>query len=179
MSKTLSLAVERDHIESITKANGITAISELIWNSLDADATKIQIEYFKNTLGTFERIIISDNGHGLDYTKSIEVFGKLGGSQKKNSTQSPTGRSYHGKEGKGRYKALALGDLVKFESFIKIKGKIQTFEVVIDRNQLLNSEIGDINLALDQKQHTGFRVTIQNVNFKNAVSSPYFSAIIN
>lgn len=41
MSKFIDIGVERDHIEAQTKANGITALSELIWNSLDADATEI------------------------------------------------------------------------------------------------------------------------------------------
>ena len=45
MSKIIDLAVEKDHIHSLTRANGITAISELIWNSLDADATEIEIDF--------------------------------------------------------------------------------------------------------------------------------------
>jgi len=48
MPKIIDIAVERDHIESLTRANGITAISELIWNSLDADSTVINVEYEKN-----------------------------------------------------------------------------------------------------------------------------------
>ena len=45
MPKIIDLGVEKDHIESLTRASGITAISELIWNSLDSDATIINIEY--------------------------------------------------------------------------------------------------------------------------------------
>ena len=35
MSKFNDIGVEKDHIEAQTKAIGITALSELIWNSLD------------------------------------------------------------------------------------------------------------------------------------------------
>ena len=35
MPKIIDVGVEQDHIESLTRASGITAISELIWNSLD------------------------------------------------------------------------------------------------------------------------------------------------
>ena len=48
MAQTINIAVEKDHIDSLTRANGITAISELIWNALDADATKIKISYTQN-----------------------------------------------------------------------------------------------------------------------------------
>ena len=143
MPKQINLGVEKDHIESLTKANGINAISELIWNALDADSTRIEIEYETNSIGTYSYIKIKDNGHGLTYTKAQEVFGKLGGSDKKLLTQSPNGRSFHGKEGKGRYKSLALGDLVKFESTYRNNGHLENFTVKVDRNQLSYSEISD------------------------------------
>ena len=74
MTKIINLAVERDHIESITRANGMTALSELIWNSLDADATEIKISYKINRIGNYEYIIIEDNGHGLEYKKAEKIF---------------------------------------------------------------------------------------------------------
>ena len=59
----------------------------MIWNALDADATKIDIEFETNSIGTYSYIRIKDNGHGLTYSKAQEVFGKLGGSEKKIITQ--------------------------------------------------------------------------------------------
>lgn len=83
MAKTIDIAVEKDHIDSLTRANGVTALSELIWNSLDADASQIKINYSKNGLNGYNEITISDNGHGLKYEKALHVFGSLGGSEKK------------------------------------------------------------------------------------------------
>src|ERR1700722_13136417 len=123
MAKVVDLGVEKDHIESLTKASGTTALCELIWNSLDADANEISIDYETNHVGGYNYIKVSDNGHGIGYEKAQDVFGRLGGSEKKNTSQSPSGRQYHGKEGKGRYKGLALGDLVKFKSIYKSNGK--------------------------------------------------------
>ncbi len=100
MSKIIDIGVERDHIEAQTKASGITALSELIWNSLDADATEIHIDFKPTKLGGYEYLKVSDNGHGLTYEKAQDVFSRLGGSDKKIRTQSPGGRNYHGKEGK-------------------------------------------------------------------------------
>lgn len=168
MSKQINIGVEKDHIESLTKSNGINAITELIWNSLDADSTIIEIEYSPNSLGNYSYIKIKDNGHGLTYDKAQEVFGKLGGSEKKLLTQSPNGRVFHGKEGKGRYKSLALGDLVEFKSIYKNNGHFEKFTVKVDRNQLSYSEISDLKQLKKGNYNTGFEVEIQNIDTKNA-----------
>ena len=168
MSKIIDLGVEKDHIESLTKSNGINAISELIWNSLDADSSMIEIEYDNSTIGTYNYIKVKDNGHGLTYSKAQEVFGKLGGSEKKILTQSPKGRVFHGKEGKGRYKSLSLGDLVEFESIYKNNGNYESFTVKVDRNQLSHSEISDLKQLPNGEYQTGFNIVIKNINTKNA-----------
>ncbi len=168
MTKQINLGVEKDHIESLTKANGINAISELVWNALDADATVVEIEYDLNSIGTYSYIRVKDNGHGLTYSKAQEVFGKLGGSEKKLLAQSPNGRVFHGKEGKGRYKALALGDLVKFESTCRNNGYLENFQINVDINQLSYSEISDLKQLKKGDYSTGFEVEIRNVDTKNA-----------
>jgi Histidine kinase-, DNA gyrase B-, and HSP90-like ATPase len=164
MSKKIDLGVERDHIESLTKANGITAISELIWNALDADASIVRIEYEKNILDGIETIKVSDNGLGLDYSKAQEIFGRLGGSEKKINTTSPSGRHYHGKEGKGRYKTLSLGDLVIFTSFYNYNDQYKSFNITLDRNNLTYSEISDLTSVPKSQNQSGFEVLIQNIN---------------
>lgn len=168
MPKIIDLGVEKDHIESLTRASGITAISELIWNSLDADSSLIDIEYTKNLLGGIDAIEVNDNGRGINYEKAQEVFGRLGGSEKKNNSVSPSGRQYHGKEGKGRYKALALGDLVSFTSTYNNSNAIKEFSITIDRNNLIHSEFSDLKTLPKEKKETGFRVNIRNVNQETA-----------
>lgn len=168
MSKLIDIGVEKDHIESLTKASGITALAELLWNSLDADADEIRVEYKPTKLGGYEYIKIVDNGHGLTYEKAQDVFSRLGGSEKKLKTQSPNGRQYHGKEGKGRYKGLALGDFVKFTSNYQSNGSTSEFTVTIDRNQLSRTEISDLKQKPKAETKTGFTVEIGNVNVKNA-----------
>ncbi len=167
MSKFIDIGVERDHIEAQTKANGITALSELIWNSLDADATEINVDYRQTSLGGYEYISVKDNGHGLTYEKAQDVFSRLGGSEKKIKTQSPGGRPYHGKEGKGRYKSLALGDLVEFLSIYDNNGQLSKFTAKIDRNQLSRTEFSDLKPLKKSGSSSGFHITVTNVNLKN------------
>jgi hypothetical protein len=197
MSKELEIIVQQDHIESLTRSNGINAISELIWNSLDADANEIRINFNKNVLGKYEYISVEDDGEGLSYQLAENVFQKLGGSDKKMNNTSPGGRAYHGKEGKGRYKALALGDLVHFDSYQLQNGASNHFTVTIDKNNLRNPKLTDIQSLNESKK--GFKVTISNVidkvaneifikeNFKELeerfslyyLSYPYFRIYIN
>jgi hypothetical protein len=167
MPKIIDVGVEQDHIESLTRASGITAISELIWNSLDADSTEIKIEYVKNKLGGYENLMIIDNGLGIEYAKAQDVFGRLGGSEKKHTNTSPNGRHYHGKEGKGRYKSLALGDLVKFTSVYQNGESLKEFTVTFDRNNLSHSNFSDLKTLSKGNTETGFKVEIQNVNQEN------------
>jgi hypothetical protein len=167
MAKIIDLGVEKDHIESLTRASGSTAIAELIWNSLDADATVINIDYKRNSLASIVELNISDNGSGIDYSKAQEVFGRLGGSEKKQKNSSPGGRPYHGKEGKGRYKSLALGDLVTFTSRFENGNGLNEFSVKLDRNNLSHSELSDLKKSKDQTTGSGFSVKIGNTNHDN------------
>src|SRR4051812_19001838 len=111
MSKSVSIQVARDHLERLTKATGLSAVMELIWNSLDADSKNIFIRT-KETSISVTQIIIEDNGHGIKYDEAEIIFGTLGGSAKKNRRISPGKRKLHGEEGKGRFKALSLGSLI-------------------------------------------------------------------
>lgn len=168
MPKQIDIGVEIDHIDSLTRANGKTAISELIWNSLDADASEINIEFKKTKLGGINYLLIKDNGHGLNYQKAQDVFSKLGGSEKKSNRKSPNGRHYHGKEGKGRYKSLALGDLVEFTSRYKNGESFKEYTITLDRNHLSYSNFSDLKTLPKGDYSTGFQVRIDNVNQENA-----------
>jgi hypothetical protein len=171
MAKIIDLGVEIDHIDSLTRANGITAISELIWNALDADATEINIDYEINKLGRINWISVKDNGHGLEYQKAQDVFGKLGGSEKKINRNSPKGRPYHGKEGKGRYKTLALGDLAIFTSRYGNGESHKEYSITIDRNHLSYSKFSDVKTLPKGDKSTGFEVVINNLNQENALQA--------
>jgi DNA mismatch repair ATPase MutL len=50
--KTIAVNVKRDHIEALAATKRpIASITELVWNSLDADADKISIRFDVNGLG--------------------------------------------------------------------------------------------------------------------------------
>ena len=40
-----SIEAKNDFIEKVSQAKPVQAISEIVWNSLDADATKVNISF--------------------------------------------------------------------------------------------------------------------------------------
>src|SRR5574338_334572 len=110
----VSVVVEDDFLERQSRAQPIAALAELIWNALDADATRVDVELIKKDLaGGLSQIIVTDNGTGFPRSEAATYFGKLGGSWKRTSRKTQRrSRMVHGQEGRGRYKAFALGKAV-------------------------------------------------------------------
>lgn len=48
-----------------TAKRPVLAITELIWNALDADATLVDIDVQRNHVGGIDVIRVRDNGHGI------------------------------------------------------------------------------------------------------------------
>jgi hypothetical protein len=167
MAKSVNIQVAKDHLEKLTKANGTTAIMELVWNSLDADAKNIFINAKQNAIGISE-ITIEDDGQGINYEEAENVFGTLGGSAKKLRRYSYGNRKLHGEEGKGRFKSLALGGLVKFDSFFDDNGTIKSFSIIIDINWIQGADISDLKTLKKGESKTGVKVTINNIDQENA-----------
>lgn len=78
--KTITVQVRENHLETVAKSKPMTAIAELIWNALDAEATEVNVRFQLNELEGLEAIQIADNGTGLHYDDGIMVFQSLGGS---------------------------------------------------------------------------------------------------
>jgi len=113
--KTVRVIAEEDFIEKLTVAGPAQALAELIWNGLDAEATRVSIEADNNSLLGLQAIRVRDNGHGIPPQDAEELFIHLGGSWKRNANKSKNGaRVLHGKEGKGRFRALALGRVAEW-----------------------------------------------------------------
>ena len=65
MDETISVEVGEDHLAAFRRSPKI-AIAELIWNSLDADATKVTVEYEPNALDGIDAVIVGDDGTGMN-----------------------------------------------------------------------------------------------------------------
>lgn len=141
--KTITVGIKPDAIETLSKVSVDRAIEELIWNAIDAEATKIEVVFYENQLKGIESIAIKDNGHGISINDAETIFGNIGGSLKRLRRRSPNlDRPYHGKEGRGRYKAFSLGKNVEWHSRVLNNGSLQEFCVQLDRSKMESARIG-------------------------------------
>ncbi len=127
--QTIEVHVEPDFIESLAKTKPITAMAELIWNALDADAKSVTVEFEYNSIDGLDIIRISDDGLGITLDEAEKGFGSLGGSWKRATNRTKSGRYLHGKEGKGRFRAFALGKKVSWKSVSRDNGSLKRFEI--------------------------------------------------
>lgn len=112
----IEIKVENDHIQRVTTAKPLAAISELIWNAYDADAREVKVELEAGQLTKLGVIRVVDDGMGIPADEVESFFQSLGGSWKKRAIKTEGGRSIHGEKGQGRFKAFALGDSVTWVS---------------------------------------------------------------
>lgn len=62
----VSVAVRDDFVARQTKAKPVPALAELLWNSLDGDATEVSVEFAHDDLaGGMSKIVVYDNGDGF------------------------------------------------------------------------------------------------------------------
>ena len=159
--KKVTVQVREDHLETLARTKPMTALSELIWNALDADATEVRVEFEENTLESVETIRIVDNGHGLHYEDAFVVFQNLGGSWKRGGPRTMTRRRVlHGKFGKGRFRAFSLGNSVRWKTVYEEDGKRYGFHVAGHAASLGEFELDDAKAVKDR---TGMVVEIRDV----------------
>ena len=104
-----TIEIQPDFLERQSKARPVQAVAELVWNGLDADASRIDVRLEYGDLG-MAKVIVRDNGHGIPYEDAPQLFTRLGGSWKKVGGRTKTKqRMLHGYEGRGRFKVFALG----------------------------------------------------------------------
>ena len=118
--KTITVQVREDHLETLARTKPMAALSELIWNALDAEAREVRVEFVENEMEGLEVVRIIDDGHGLHYDDALIVFQNLGGSWKREGQRTHEHkRLLHGKYGKGRFRAFSLGNRVEWHSVYK------------------------------------------------------------
>ncbi|MFB7126423.1 ATP-binding protein [Kitasatospora sp. NPDC056273] len=113
----IPVEVKPDFIEKVARrTDPVGAVEELVWNSLDADATRVEIDLELNDLGGLAAVIIRDNGHGIPSASATDAFSGMGGSWKRAAPGTHGGRQLHGRNGYGRFRVLALGSTAQWSS---------------------------------------------------------------
>ena len=164
-----TVEVQPDFLERQAKALPIAAVAELIWNGLDADATAIIVDLEDDQLGGLRRVIIKDNGHGIPHADAPTLFRNLGGSWKKHGARTKgLQRQLHGQEGRGRFKAFALGSAVDWNITYAKDRQLLRYEITILEQDIRHVGIGD-EAPVRGRSPTGVTVVISDLK-RNFVS---------
>ena len=151
----IEIKVENDHIQRVTTAKPLAAISELIWNAYDADAREVKVELEAGQLTKLGVVRGVDDGNGIPADEVGAFFQSLGGSWKKRAIKTEGGRSIHGEKGQGRFKAFALGERVTWVSHHAGK----KFSISGEKSDLKRFTISDTVPSAN----TGCTVEIENI----------------
>lgn len=159
----VQLQVQQDLLVREATTSPIKALAELIWNSLDADATTVDVRYEHGEMG-MTAIIVTDNGHGIPYDDVDELFRRYGGSWKKHAGRSKRlDRALHGSEGRGRLKALSLGQATDWTVVYDGASGRQTYTISIRGSNLREARISTPQPA---PASTATGVTVQVTDLK-------------
>jgi signal transduction histidine kinase len=111
----------------------ITAVFELVKNSYDANATKVNVEFYNvNEFNPESKIIIRDNGTGMSFVDIRDKWMVVGTDSKRKVFRSPSPfkRRYVGEKGIGRFAVDKLGSKLT----IKTKNKGERDWIVVNIN---------------------------------------------
>jgi hypothetical protein len=143
---TMRLRVELDKtfLERL-RTSPRKAISELMWNALDADAEMIKVDLGVNEVGGVTTITVTDDGHGMTADEARQGFGRLGGSWKAAASETRSKRrALHGREGRGRFLAAKIAGRARWMSVARsTDGEHRKTVVEIYRRTLDDVEIRD------------------------------------
>lgn len=130
--ETRQVQAGRDTILSVAdRAKPVDALAELIWNALDAEASRVEVAVSLREFGGPDQIMVTDNGCGMTYEKATEVFTVDGESWKKSQRFSPTiQRPMHGQLGRGRFLAYALAERVEWKTTALVDGTAMSTQVI-------------------------------------------------
>lgn len=141
--------IQRLGYELVGKAE--TAVSELIKNSYDADATTVEV-CFIDTEEEGGTLIIEDNGSGMTRTQLLNGFMRISSSDKlHNPTSSKYKRTKAGRKGIGRFAAQRLGKQLTI--ITQSRESEDTIRLSIDWNEFYNDrDLTSIKFPLEYEK---------------------------
>jgi hypothetical protein len=156
---SLTVQVDVDHLARLVRSPR-AGLTELIWNALDADADTVDGQLEFGTLGAVERVVVVDRGHGMSVDDVRQGFGALGGSWKRRiRVTRGQGRRLHGEQGKGRFAAFGIGDVVEWRTVHEDDPATET-RIRAERHSLRRFDIG----IAPAEREIGTSVSIVSVN---------------
>lgn len=163
VAKRCKVEVKKDHLSKVAASSAKMALAELIWNSLDADAKNVSVNFYEGALG-IDRVVVQDDGTGIPYKEAENLFISLGGSWKAQDHKTGSGRFLHGKEGQGRFKAFSIGRIVHWKVTYQQNGELFEYTIEGKANALDEFVLSEITPSL--QKNTGVTVIVSELEKK-------------
>lgn len=166
--KTIKLTDQS--VKKYRSATIVDALLQALYNSIDADATNIKLSVYDNQGDLFSKnckdtdckqIVIEDNGCGIEFDLIDKIFLPLEDSWKKDKETTPLyHRPYHGHLGSGRFKYLALGENITWDTIYQKDGKYYKYKMSFNAKSPQKLNITDKIEIPPSSQCTGTKLTI-------------------
>lgn len=148
--------------KNLKKVKPTSAICEYIWNGFDAGATCVDVVLEKNNLDMVDRIIIKDNGSGIDYNLLSQKFKPFNDSEKYRISSKQNNKTIpHGKNGVGRLTFFVFSTIATWKTVYNDNGNNKEYTIEIDRESLNRYEPKNL---IDSDKSTGTTVCFENVS---------------
>ncbi|MFD3230655.1 ATP-binding protein [Rahnella aceris] len=176
-----------DHLGIQMYQSPTAAIAEMVSNSWDADATKVDI-----ILPTRENrtITIKDNGIGMTLEECQNKFLTVGYDKRKHNVlarSSELDRALMGRKGIGKFAGFGIASVIKVTTISKATGEKTTFNLDIDkiRNTSNQDYVNTTRLSIDvlereeaneaQKGNHGTILELSGLKTERLISPDYFA----
>lgn len=151
-----------DHLSRQSACSAERAIEELIWNALDAGGSRVEVRFEADELNSISAFEVQDWGTGIAESDLPRAFGTIGNSLKTERIVTPDGRAMHGSEGRGRFRALVLGEHARWNTTSKADGAFNSYAIEVHRGQQDRYVVSDIQTS--QAGTTGTTLRVSNVD---------------
>ncbi len=137
------------------------SVVEYIWNGFDAGATSIEIEYEFASAG-FRKLIISDNGSGINKDELSNKFLPVFSSEKLQRTAlNDDEELFHGKKGFGRLTFFCFCNSANWITTYLNNLKIESYSIEINSDNLDKYSTKDLD-QINIESKTGTKVIFNN-----------------
>ena len=108
-----------DHLSDGLYSNVAAVLTEAVANAWDADATAVRIDILDRAdrhvddFRKAERLIIEDDGHGMDRDAVQGRFLTIGYQRRREGDRSPGGRKVMGRKGLGKLSLMSIADRIR------------------------------------------------------------------
>jgi signal transduction histidine kinase len=132
----------------------ITALVELVKNAYDANATEVHVEFYAPTRKNYGKIVIRDNGVGMNQDDIARKWMRIGTDSKRKDKFSPApfNRRVVGEKGIGRFAIDKLGSLCVIETKKENDSKINY--LILDWRNYENKENNNKSFSFTEIDNT-------------------------